>query len=92
MACHIYEYIIHICLYICPLVDTYLHIFIYSIGIYRRDSVALRLKHFGGHMRAERQQKMQKQCIGTEPVVGLSSGCQKHFMKHLQESVCSDPF
>lgn len=31
----------------------------YSIGIYRRDSVALRLKHFGGNMSAERQQKMQ---------------------------------
>lgn len=59
MACHIYEYITHVCLYICPLVDTYLHIFIYSIGIYIKDSVALHLKHFGGHMDAERQQKMQ---------------------------------
>lgn len=87
MACHIYEYIIHICLYICPLVDTYLHIFIYSIGIYRRESVALRLKHFGGHMGAERQQKMQGSAL--EQNQNLSSGCQKLFM---QESVCSDPF
>lgn len=59
MACHIYEYIIHICFYISPLVDTYLHIFIYSTGIYRRDSVALHSKHFGGHMSVEGQQKMQ---------------------------------
>lgn len=65
MACHIYEYITHICLYICPLVDAYLHIFTYSIGIYIKDSVALHLKHFGGHMDAETKQKMQGS--GLEP-------------------------
>lgn len=73
MACHIYEYIIHICLYISPLVDTYLHIFIYSIGIYRRESVALRLKHFGGHMSAERQQKMQGSALEPISVVAAKS-------------------
>lgn len=33
-----------------------------------------------------------KQCIRKEPVVDLSSGCQKYFMTHLQKSVCSDLF
>lgn len=34
MACNTYEYIIHICLYICPLINTYLQINMYSLSIY----------------------------------------------------------
>ncbi len=53
----------------------------YSIGIYRRDRVALRLKHFRGHLSAETQTENARQCIKTESVVDLSSGWQKYFMK-----------
>lgn len=37
MACNTYEYIIHICLYICPLINTYLQISMYSLCIYTEE-------------------------------------------------------
>lgn len=43
MACNTYEYRIHICLYICPFINTYLQINMYSLCIYTEEEPVITL-------------------------------------------------
>lgn len=69
MACHIYEYIIHICLYICPLVDTYLHIFMYSIGIYNKGECGTAFEALWRAYGCGKTTENARQCVRTESVI-----------------------